>query len=269
VCMVVSVSRYAMLLQCAGFTITRCMSMCVVHNNSVYVYVCVCVRARATRCPLCGRKRTNPAADASGHVYCYPCLYNHVQLHGSCSLRVSLSLCVCMCVRVFVCACVCCRCCCCCCCCRCCCYPSSCKCAQLTSTKHKPSTPNVPTPTLSDAPLPPTPLSCALHPLPSGPYQPPVHTDLLLLRKLTSLSGNPATPSTTRVCFLTFPALASHLCGFALIACQVLLPACRAAPLKSADCTNRNNGGAALRVKGLRRAANILADSTAVYIAVT
>ena len=38
-----------------------------------------------TLCPLCLRRRTNPALVAtSGYVYCYPCAYRSVEAHGCC-----------------------------------------------------------------------------------------------------------------------------------------------------------------------------------------
>eukprot|EP01122_Echinamoeba_exundans_P007236 TRINITY_DN2175_c0_g1_i1.p1 TRINITY_DN2175_c0_g1~~TRINITY_DN2175_c0_g1_i1.p1 ORF type:complete len:359 (+),score=52.42 TRINITY_DN2175_c0_g1_i1:69-1145(+) len=37
-----------------------------------------------TICPLCNNKRTNPAMSVGGFVFCYPCLFNHVQMHNKC-----------------------------------------------------------------------------------------------------------------------------------------------------------------------------------------
>jgi peroxin-12 len=31
-------------------------------------------------CAICGRKRTNPTAATSGYVFCYPCIFRHVQV---------------------------------------------------------------------------------------------------------------------------------------------------------------------------------------------
>jgi hypothetical protein len=37
------------------------------------------------RCPLCAGERTNAAlCSTSGYVFCYPCIYRHVEAHGSC-----------------------------------------------------------------------------------------------------------------------------------------------------------------------------------------
>ncbi|TMW57226.1 hypothetical protein Poli38472_003151 [Pythium oligandrum] len=36
------------------------------------------------KCPLCQRRRVNPAAAISGVVFCYPCIYRHVEAHGEC-----------------------------------------------------------------------------------------------------------------------------------------------------------------------------------------
>lgn len=39
----------------------------------------------ATLCPICKRKRTNPAmASVSGYVYCYPCIFGSIDQHGCC-----------------------------------------------------------------------------------------------------------------------------------------------------------------------------------------
>ena len=35
-------------------------------------------------CPLCHRLRTNPALLPSGYVFCYPCIYAHVEEHQQC-----------------------------------------------------------------------------------------------------------------------------------------------------------------------------------------
>ena len=35
-------------------------------------------------CGLCGRERTNAAADCSGWLFCYPCLFAHVSEYGVC-----------------------------------------------------------------------------------------------------------------------------------------------------------------------------------------
>ncbi|XP_078662554.1 peroxisome assembly protein 12-like isoform X1 [Branchiostoma floridae x Branchiostoma belcheri] len=38
-------------------------------------------------CPICGRVRTNDTAlSTSGHVFCYPCIYNFVQKHQRCPI---------------------------------------------------------------------------------------------------------------------------------------------------------------------------------------
>lgn len=38
----------------------------------------------SSTCPICQRKRVNPAASISGFVFCYPCLYRYVEEHGQC-----------------------------------------------------------------------------------------------------------------------------------------------------------------------------------------
>ncbi|DAZ94975.1 TPA: hypothetical protein N0F65_000607 [Lagenidium giganteum] len=35
-------------------------------------------------CPLCRKHRVNPAMSVSGFVFCYLCLYRHVEAHGEC-----------------------------------------------------------------------------------------------------------------------------------------------------------------------------------------
>ncbi|KAG7382491.1 ubiquitin-protein ligase peroxin 12 [Phytophthora pseudosyringae] len=35
-------------------------------------------------CPLCKKKRVNPAMAPSGYVFCYPCIYRHVEQYGQC-----------------------------------------------------------------------------------------------------------------------------------------------------------------------------------------
>ncbi|KAG5462310.1 MAG: hypothetical protein BJ554DRAFT_5381 [Olpidium bornovanus] len=35
-------------------------------------------------CPLCLRRRTNATAASSGYVFCYPCIYRHVNVYGEC-----------------------------------------------------------------------------------------------------------------------------------------------------------------------------------------
>ncbi|CEG50520.1 Predicted E3 ubiquitin ligase involved in peroxisome organization [Plasmopara halstedii] len=40
----------------------------------------------ATRCPLCKKKRVNPAMTSSGFVFCYPCIYRYVEQHGQCPI---------------------------------------------------------------------------------------------------------------------------------------------------------------------------------------
>ncbi|KAG6617904.1 putative E3 ubiquitin ligase involved in peroxisome organization [Phytophthora cinnamomi] len=37
-------------------------------------------------CPLCKKKRVNPAMAPSGYVFCYPCIYRHVEQHGECPI---------------------------------------------------------------------------------------------------------------------------------------------------------------------------------------
>ncbi|CCI39998.1 unnamed protein product [Albugo candida] len=37
-------------------------------------------------CSLCLKTRTNPAASSSGHVFCYPCIYEYVKRHQKCPL---------------------------------------------------------------------------------------------------------------------------------------------------------------------------------------
>ncbi|KAG6975280.1 hypothetical protein JG688_00002545 [Phytophthora aleatoria] len=39
-----------------------------------------------TLCPLCKKKRVNPAIAPSGYVFCYPCIYHHVEKHGECPI---------------------------------------------------------------------------------------------------------------------------------------------------------------------------------------
>ncbi|KAF1772312.1 Peroxisome assembly protein 12 [Phytophthora cactorum] len=39
-----------------------------------------------TLCPLCKKKRVNPAMAPSGYVFCYPCIYHHVEKHGECPI---------------------------------------------------------------------------------------------------------------------------------------------------------------------------------------
>ncbi|XP_064620299.1 peroxisome assembly protein 12-like [Lineus longissimus] len=43
------------------------------------------VCSQDTVCPLCGRIRTNETAlSVSGYVFCYPCIYRHLEQHASC-----------------------------------------------------------------------------------------------------------------------------------------------------------------------------------------
>ena len=35
-------------------------------------------------CPLCRKDRVNHTLIPSGYVFCYPCIYNHVQNHETC-----------------------------------------------------------------------------------------------------------------------------------------------------------------------------------------
>ncbi|CAI5735230.1 unnamed protein product [Hyaloperonospora brassicae] len=37
-------------------------------------------------CPLCKQKRVNAAMIDSGYVFCYPCIYRHVEHHGECPI---------------------------------------------------------------------------------------------------------------------------------------------------------------------------------------
>ncbi|KAL4108499.1 hypothetical protein PRIC1_000214 [Phytophthora ramorum] len=37
-------------------------------------------------CPLCKQQRINPAMAPSGYVFCYPCIYRHVEQHGECPI---------------------------------------------------------------------------------------------------------------------------------------------------------------------------------------
>ena len=39
-----------------------------------------------TTCALCGNQRTNPAVIPSGYLFCYPCIYSYVSVHGKCPL---------------------------------------------------------------------------------------------------------------------------------------------------------------------------------------
>jgi peroxin-12 len=38
----------------------------------------------ASTCPICQKRRVNPAASVSGFVFCYPCIYRHVEENGEC-----------------------------------------------------------------------------------------------------------------------------------------------------------------------------------------
>eukprot|EP01047_Picozoa_sp_COSAG01_P009401 COSAG01_NODE_385_length_17743_cov_20.528622_2_plen_125_part_00 len=40
--------------------------------------------ADASLCPLCRKEVTNTTMLPSGWVFCYPCIFNHVQAHGAC-----------------------------------------------------------------------------------------------------------------------------------------------------------------------------------------
>ena len=44
----------------------------------------VAVECASSVCGLCGRERTNAAADCSGWLFCYPCLFAHVSEYGVC-----------------------------------------------------------------------------------------------------------------------------------------------------------------------------------------
>ncbi|OWZ05255.1 hypothetical protein PHMEG_00022685 [Phytophthora megakarya] len=37
-------------------------------------------------CPLCKKRRMNPAMAPSGYVFCYPCIYRHIDEHGECPI---------------------------------------------------------------------------------------------------------------------------------------------------------------------------------------
>ncbi|KAF4039148.1 Pex2 / Pex12 amino terminal region [Phytophthora infestans] len=37
-------------------------------------------------CPLCKKKRVNPATIPSGYVFCYMCIYHHLEKHGECPI---------------------------------------------------------------------------------------------------------------------------------------------------------------------------------------
>ncbi|CAH0483026.1 unnamed protein product [Peronospora belbahrii] len=37
-------------------------------------------------CPLCKKKRANPAMTPSGYVFCYPCIYRYIEQHGECPI---------------------------------------------------------------------------------------------------------------------------------------------------------------------------------------
>ncbi|ETO85091.1 hypothetical protein F444_01114 [Phytophthora nicotianae P1976] len=40
----------------------------------------------STLCPLCKKKRVNPAMTLSGYVFCYMCIYHHLEQHGKCPI---------------------------------------------------------------------------------------------------------------------------------------------------------------------------------------
>ncbi|KAJ2878311.1 ubiquitin-protein ligase peroxin 12 [Coemansia asiatica] len=42
-----------------------------------------------TICPLCEKKRTNPAMASSGYVFCYPCIHKHVSDQGTCPVTLT------------------------------------------------------------------------------------------------------------------------------------------------------------------------------------
>ena len=44
----------------------------------------VAIDCPSSVCGLCGRERTNAAADCSGWLFCYPCLFAHVSEYGVC-----------------------------------------------------------------------------------------------------------------------------------------------------------------------------------------
>lgn len=37
-------------------------------------------------CPICEKKRTNPAVAASGFVFCYPCIFKEISTYGKCPI---------------------------------------------------------------------------------------------------------------------------------------------------------------------------------------
>ena len=37
-----------------------------------------------TQCPICRSERSNPAANHTGYVFCYPCIFTYVQQHQRC-----------------------------------------------------------------------------------------------------------------------------------------------------------------------------------------
>lgn len=37
-------------------------------------------------CPLCKQRRVNPAMSVSGYVFCYTCLFRHIEQHGTCPM---------------------------------------------------------------------------------------------------------------------------------------------------------------------------------------
>jgi peroxin-12 len=49
----------------------------------------VAVPADRTQCPLCRQPRTNPALIPSGYVFCFPCIYAHVESHGQCPVTLA------------------------------------------------------------------------------------------------------------------------------------------------------------------------------------
>ncbi|KAJ1848743.1 ubiquitin-protein ligase peroxin 12 [Coemansia sp. RSA 486] len=42
-----------------------------------------------TICPLCEKKRTNPAMAPSGYVFCYPCIHKHIDDTGMCPVTLT------------------------------------------------------------------------------------------------------------------------------------------------------------------------------------
>jgi len=47
------------------------------------------VPADKTLCPICEKKRTNPAIVGSGFVYCYPCIFKHIEVYKQCPITLA------------------------------------------------------------------------------------------------------------------------------------------------------------------------------------